>query len=778
MSSNQLKAYDRVFIAGTAARERILRKLIGFDESAPRRGRPPAGRRATSPAPALPRDGRTVVLYAPTTGRATVPSMRYSSVGQPTAVPLVALARRDADGTGSSTARTRALGIVAARVPPRRTPRSSACCATANRADPARRSRRRRRGRRSAGSSTPPTCAVTDISAVAYDWLATGEAAARHPAGRVRAASCPSRACVREMELFDAADAGRAPEIVDAAVRAPRRGARGPGAPLLRRHHARRQHGALPRRLLDWWSRSARRPWPPAVRSPGPDVQDAGGDSLPVNDVPARLGPPGEQLALIALVQVLAMSSWFSASAVVPALRDDWGITTGEGTLLTVAVQLGFVTGAVASAVLSLADGGRRPGSSRARRSSRPRRPPRSPCSSTPSGRSAPPLPHRGGAGRRLPDRPQADGVVVRAGPRPRDRRPRRRAHARQRPAAAAQRPGGPVRDRHLPWRPVLLTSSLLCLAAAVVAAGPVRLGPLAAPAPPFDPRYVLRLRATAGRASPTSATSGTCGSSTRCGPGCRPTSPPASPSPQGTARATAVGVIAFAVIGVGGAVGAGRRLARRPRRSGPGGRWRHGGQRRLLRARGGGVRRAAVRAAARARRLGRHDHRRLGALLHPDDRGRRPSLRRHGPDDADRGRLPADRGHHQRGAVRRRRRRVAWGGGAARARSGRRCGGDGPWPPAARHVPDGRGHAGAAQLRASRVHRGPAAAPGDGWREPRACGRCRECQPHGIRLVVQDSGARAPGGRVAEVVWWHGCSPSTASPTSPTASSTRSAAR
>jgi MFS family permease len=62
------------------------------------------------------------------------------------------------------------------------------------------------------------------------------------------------------------------------------------------------------------------------------------------------------QLALIALVQVLAMSSWFSASAVVPSLRDDWGISTRQGTLLTIAVQLGFVTGALLSAVLSLAD--------------------------------------------------------------------------------------------------------------------------------------------------------------------------------------------------------------------------------------------------------------------------------------------------------------------------------------------------------------------------------------------------------------------------------------
>jgi MFS family permease len=41
---------------------------------------------------------------------------------------------------------------------------------------------------------------------------------------------------------------------------------------------------------------------------------------------------------------------------VVPALRSDWGIGAGSATLLTVAVQLGFVTGAVGSAALNLAD--------------------------------------------------------------------------------------------------------------------------------------------------------------------------------------------------------------------------------------------------------------------------------------------------------------------------------------------------------------------------------------------------------------------------------------
>ena len=61
-------------------------------------------------------------------------------------------------------------------------------------------------------------------------------------------------------------------------------------------------------------------------------------------------------LALIAAVQILAMSVWFSASAVVPALREDWGISSADAAWLTGAVQIGFVLGAVASAILNLAD--------------------------------------------------------------------------------------------------------------------------------------------------------------------------------------------------------------------------------------------------------------------------------------------------------------------------------------------------------------------------------------------------------------------------------------
>ena len=50
------------------------------------------------------------------------------------------------------------------------------------------------------------------------------------------------------------------------------------------------------------------------------------------------------------------MGVWFSASAVVPALREAWELSDGDVSWLTTAVQLGFVAGAVLSAVLNVAD--------------------------------------------------------------------------------------------------------------------------------------------------------------------------------------------------------------------------------------------------------------------------------------------------------------------------------------------------------------------------------------------------------------------------------------
>jgi MFS family permease len=68
--------------------------------------------------------------------------------------------------------------------------------------------------------------------------------------------------------------------------------------------------------------------------------------------------PSGRWSALVRLgiAELLAMTTWFSASAVLPQLRDEWGLTTGEGAWLTIAVQLGFVAGALLSATFNLAD--------------------------------------------------------------------------------------------------------------------------------------------------------------------------------------------------------------------------------------------------------------------------------------------------------------------------------------------------------------------------------------------------------------------------------------
>ena len=61
-------------------------------------------------------------------------------------------------------------------------------------------------------------------------------------------------------------------------------------------------------------------------------------------------------LAIMAAVIVLTMTTWFSASAVVPQLRDDWRLSPTEVSFLTIAVQVGFVFGALASALFSIAD--------------------------------------------------------------------------------------------------------------------------------------------------------------------------------------------------------------------------------------------------------------------------------------------------------------------------------------------------------------------------------------------------------------------------------------
>ncbi|MGH2819316.1 MAG: MFS transporter [Actinomycetota bacterium] len=61
-------------------------------------------------------------------------------------------------------------------------------------------------------------------------------------------------------------------------------------------------------------------------------------------------------LGLLALALVLAMTTWFSASAVVPQLRVEWGLSDAAAAWLTIAVQIGFVVGALVSAVFNVSD--------------------------------------------------------------------------------------------------------------------------------------------------------------------------------------------------------------------------------------------------------------------------------------------------------------------------------------------------------------------------------------------------------------------------------------
>jgi len=214
MSSNQLKAYDRVFIAGQAARERIRRKLIDFDESRlVEVGRPQVDVHTSGPA--LPQDGRSVVLYAPTT-EGDVPSMRYSSVATH-GVPLV----RSLLSAGDVRLIYRPHPRLGRTVPAYRDAHEEVLhlIQNANAADA---------GAQHVADLTGPfgwqvgaaDACVTDISAVAYDWLATGKPLVVTRPAEPRA-ELPESGLVRELDLLDASDAGRAAEVVAEALRHP-----------------------------------------------------------------------------------------------------------------------------------------------------------------------------------------------------------------------------------------------------------------------------------------------------------------------------------------------------------------------------------------------------------------------------------------------------------------------------------------------------------------------------------------------------------------------------
>ena len=77
---------------------------------------------------------------------------------------------------------------------------------------------------------------------------------------------------------------------------------------------------------------------------------------------PADVSPAGPAagrhgvLLLVSLALLLGMSGWFTATAVAPQLETRWSLGPEQVTLLTTLVQIGFVLGTAAAAVLNLAD--------------------------------------------------------------------------------------------------------------------------------------------------------------------------------------------------------------------------------------------------------------------------------------------------------------------------------------------------------------------------------------------------------------------------------------
>ncbi|HEX9670094.1 MAG TPA: hypothetical protein VGC93_11490, partial [Thermoanaerobaculia bacterium] len=64
---------------------------------------------------------------------------------------------------------------------------------------------------------------------------------------------------------------------------------------------------------------------------------------------PAHRAHKARVLAVLAAVELLAMGLWFSVSAVVPQLTAEWALSGRAAAWLTMAVQVGFVAGALVS---------------------------------------------------------------------------------------------------------------------------------------------------------------------------------------------------------------------------------------------------------------------------------------------------------------------------------------------------------------------------------------------------------------------------------------------
>jgi len=67
-------------------------------------------------------------------------------------------------------------------------------------------------------------------------------------------------------------------------------------------------------------------------------------------------GAPWRALVYLSVAELLALSLWFSTTAVLPALSREWQLGDGGRAGLTIAVQLGFIIGTLVSALGNLPD--------------------------------------------------------------------------------------------------------------------------------------------------------------------------------------------------------------------------------------------------------------------------------------------------------------------------------------------------------------------------------------------------------------------------------------
>lgn len=77
---------------------------------------------------------------------------------------------------------------------------------------------------------------------------------------------------------------------------------------------------------------------------------------VPPDDASAPPAGKRRSVLLLSLASFLAFTLWFSASAVVPQLTKEWGLSDALRSWMTMSVQVGFVAGAMASVLLNLPD--------------------------------------------------------------------------------------------------------------------------------------------------------------------------------------------------------------------------------------------------------------------------------------------------------------------------------------------------------------------------------------------------------------------------------------